>query len=169
MGKAPDLYLATRRIPGGRLTYLVRDGVVIGSSFRGREDVLDRVDHAGEMPTARARSSSDDLVGQALEAYADGDLTAIDAVEVDQPGGPFQQLTWRAMRLIAAGTVETYGQLAGRAGRPRAYRAAGTACSSNLVAPFVPCHRVVASHGPGGYGYGLDVKFALLRHEGVDI
>jgi methylated-DNA-[protein]-cysteine S-methyltransferase len=46
-------------------------------------------------------------------------------------------------------------------------RAAGTVCSSNLVAPFIPCHRVVASDGIGGYGYGLDIKVALLEHEGV--
>jgi methylated-DNA-[protein]-cysteine S-methyltransferase len=35
------------------------------------------------------------------------------------------------------------------------------------VAPFVPCHRVVAANGIGGYGYGVDIKVALLEHEGV--
>jgi O6-methylguanine-DNA--protein-cysteine methyltransferase len=36
-----------------------------------------------------------------------------------------------------------------------------------MVAPFVPCHRVLAADGLGGYAYGLDVKIALLEHEGV--
>mgnify|MGYP003347376265 CR=1 FL=1 len=66
----------------------------------------------------------------------------------------------------AAGTVISYGELAIRAGRVRAVRAAGSACARNAVAPFVPCHRVVAAGGGlGGYGYGLAVKEALLAHE----
>jgi methylated-DNA-[protein]-cysteine S-methyltransferase len=45
-------------------------------------------------------------------------------------------------------------------------RAAGSACARNLVAPFVPCHRVLRSGGTlGGYYYGLDAKRVLLAHE----
>ena len=47
-----------------------------------------------------------------------------------------------------------------------AVRAVGNACARNLVAPFVPCHRVLRTDGTlGGYYYGLDVKRALLAHE----
>lgn len=161
------LYLASCDIPGGRLTYLVHDGIVIGSSFRGVDDVLARVSLASEAAIEAAPRT--DAVGRALRDYAGGDLRALDQVEVRQPGGDFRQCAWRAMRDIAPGTVETYAELAASAGSPRAHRAAGTACSSNLVAPFVPCHRVVASAGLGGYGYGLDVKIALLEHEGAVI
>jgi len=88
-------------------------------------------------------------------------------VAAEQDGGPFFQDVWRAMRDIPAGTTISYAQLAARAGRPRAIRAAGTACASNLLAPFVPCHRVLRSDGAiGGYAYGLAVKDALLAHEG---
>ncbi len=107
------------------------------------------------------------FIADVLARYADGDLDALDEVSVSQPGGPFQQQAWRAMRQIRAGSIDTYAGLARRAGRPRAARAAGTVCSSNLVAPFIPCHRVVASNGLGGYGYGLDIKVSLLEHEGV--
>jgi O-6-methylguanine DNA methyltransferase len=70
------------------------------------------------------------------------------------------------MRTIPAGEVLTYGDLASRAGNPGAARAAGTACALNTVMLFVPCHRIVASNGLGGYAYGPDFKRALLRHEG---
>lgn len=61
----------------------------------------------------------------------------------------------------------TYAELAERAGLPRtAARAAGSACAQNLIAPFVPCHRVLPSTGGfGGYYYGVAVKEWLLTHE----
>jgi len=47
-------------------------------------------------------------------------------------------------------------------------RAAGQACATNRVAPFVPCHRILRTDGSlGGYAYGLPVKEALLVHEGA--
>ncbi len=70
------------------------------------------------------------------------------------------------MRSIPPGQTWSYARLAAEAGRPTAVRAAGSACARNLVAPFVPCHRVVRSDGSlGGYAYGLDIKRALLAHE----
>ena len=159
------LYLGYCDIPGGRLSYLVQDEIVIGSSFRGIEDVLARMILASEANIENPPRS--DAVGRALSDYAGGDLRALDQVQVRQSGGDFRQRAWRAMRDIEPGTVETYAELAASAGSPRAHRAAGTACSTNLVAPFVPCHRVVASAGLGGYGYGLNVKIALLEHEGA--
>ena len=67
----------------------------------------------------------------------------------------------------------SYGEVAIRAGSPRAMRAAGQACARNNLAPFVPCHRVVAASGIGEYGvghyaYGVDLKREMLLHEGVD-
>ena len=136
---------------------------MVAGTFRDLDDAAER------LPTsARIRPrSSVPAIADVLARYADGDLAALEEVSVTQPGGPFQQRAWRAMRTIRAGSVDTYAGLARRAGAPRAARAAGTVCSSNLVAPFVPCHRVVASNGIGGYGYGIDVKVALLEHEGV--
>jgi methylated-DNA-[protein]-cysteine S-methyltransferase len=61
----------------------------------------------------------------------------------------------------------SYAELAVRAGLPRtAARAAGSACAQNLIAPFVPCHRVLPTTGGfGGYYYGVPVKEWLLAHE----
>lgn len=156
------LAYTTGKIPGGVVTVVVDDGAVIASSYRGITDIRN------QLPQWLAfKRMSLPSIEEVLERYAAGDLTALDEIEVTQSGGPFQQLVWAAMRTIRPGAVESYGGLAARAGRPRAYRAVGTACSSNLVAPFVPCHRVVAANGMGGYGYGLAVKRALLKHEGV--
>ena len=68
----------------------------------------------------------------------------------------------RPLPLVAA-------ELATRVGLPRtAARAAGAACAANLVAPVVPCHRVLRSDGSlGGYYYGLARKRWLLHHEGA--
>ena len=86
-------------------------------------------------------------------------------------GTTFQQRVWKALRTIPAGTVLTYGELAARLGT--AARAIGGACRSNPISILVPCHRVVARQGLGGYagevsGDPLNVKRWLLRHEGVD-
>jgi len=78
------------------------------------------------------------------------------------------QDAWIASRTVSAGTTTSYTGLAALAGRPNAVRAAGSACAKNLVAPFVPCHRILRTDGSlGGYYYGLPVKAALLAHEGV--
>ena len=70
------------------------------------------------------------------------------------------------MRSIPPGQTWTYAELAAKAGRPAAVRAAGQACARNLVAPFVPCHRVLRSDGTlGGYFFGSETKQRLLDHE----
>jgi methylated-DNA-[protein]-cysteine S-methyltransferase len=85
-------------------------------------------------------------------------------------GTPFQRRVWAALRRIPVGRTVTYGALAARLGS--APRAVGAACRANPVALVVPCHRVVASVGLGGYqgrsaGPGVEIKRWLLRHEGA--
>jgi methylated-DNA-[protein]-cysteine S-methyltransferase len=153
--------------PVGPLALVVDDGVVVASGFTSVEDQLSRLDEASRN---RGSVPADDLgaVTDAVRAYVDGDVAALDRVPVWQPGGPFLQEAWRMMRQIPPGTTWTYAELAAKAGNPRAVRAAGSACARNLVAPFVPCHRVVRSDGSlGGYYYGLPAKEWLLAHEGA--
>jgi methylated-DNA-[protein]-cysteine S-methyltransferase len=83
---------------------------------------------------------------------------------------PFLRKALEAARSIPYGEVRTYGWLAGKAGNPKAARAAGQAMARNPVPLIVPCHRVVASSGGlGGYGGGLELKRALLELEGVEL
>jgi methylated-DNA-[protein]-cysteine S-methyltransferase len=72
----------------------------------------------------------------------------------------------RLSRNVGYGTTSTYAALAAAAGRPSAARAAGTACATNPLPVFVPCHRVLRSDGGlGGYLGGLAAKRALLALE----
>ncbi|MEW6233941.1 MAG: methylated-DNA--[protein]-cysteine S-methyltransferase [Candidatus Omnitrophota bacterium] len=84
-------------------------------------------------------------------------------------GTDFQTKIWRALMEIPFGETVSYGELANRAGRPLAARAAGGACGKNRVPILIPCHRAIASGGGlGGFGGGLDVKRQLLRLEGAE-
>jgi methylated-DNA-[protein]-cysteine S-methyltransferase len=99
-----------------------------------------------------------------LRRYAAGQRVDFDVV-LDPAGTPFQRQVWETMRQIPYGETWTYGQLAHAIGNPKAVRAVGQACHRNPCAPVVPCHRVVASHGLGGYYGGLDMKRFLLDFE----
>jgi methylated-DNA-[protein]-cysteine S-methyltransferase len=86
-------------------------------------------------------------------------------------GTAFQRRVWKAISEIPPGVVLTYGQLAKQIGSVP--RAVGQACGSNFFPIVIPCHRVVASGGIGGFahtggdGYYRNVKRWLLKHEGV--
>jgi len=81
-------------------------------------------------------------------------------------GTDFQQHVWRAIFDIPLGQTKTYGELAKSIGRPNAIRAVGSACGKNPVPLFIPCHRVVGSHGGfGGFSAGLPWKQLLLSVE----
>lgn len=82
-------------------------------------------------------------------------------------GTAFQQRVWQAMRAIPVGETWTYSQLA--AAVDSGPRAVANACGANPLPLFNPCHRVVASHGLGGFMQGIDggleIKRWLLTHE----
>lgn len=78
---------------------------------------------------------------------------------------PFQREVWRQISLIPKGETRTYGQLATAIGRPKAARAVGRACNQNPLPLIIPCHRVVAKGGLGGYAGGQEIKNYLLGRE----
>jgi methylated-DNA-[protein]-cysteine S-methyltransferase len=101
-----------------------------------------------------------------LRAYFDGHLNALDAVEVEMNGTPFQRRVWDALRHVPAGRTASYAELARTIGTPAAVRAVGAANGANPVAVIVPCHRIIGANGSlTGYGGGLDRKRWLLQHE----
>jgi methylated-DNA-[protein]-cysteine S-methyltransferase len=86
----------------------------------------------------------------------------------DYDGTDYQVKVWKAVHAIGSGSVMSYLQVARTIGS--APRPVGTACGANRVPLLVPCHRVVASGGIGGFmnarkGPGIDIKRWLLRHE----
>lgn len=106
--------------------------------------------------------------GRALRRYLGGDLTALDALEVDTKGTPFQERVWSRLRKIPAGATWSYAELARAVGKPSAVRAVAGANARNPVSVVVPCHRVIAADGKlSGYGGGVPRKRWLLTHEGA--
>ena len=94
------------------------------------------------------------------------------SVPLAEAGSAFQQRVWAAIAAIPRGSVRTYGQVAKQIGS--APRAVGQACGANWFPLIIPCHRVLAAGGLGGFshhadehGFHLGVKRWLLAHEGV--
>jgi methylated-DNA-[protein]-cysteine S-methyltransferase len=106
-----------------------------------------------------------DETARQLTAYFAGTLTAFD-LPLDLVGTPFQLAAWHALAEIPYGTTVSYGEQAGRIGRPAAIRAVGAANGRNPVPIVLPCHRIVGSDGSlTGFGGGLELKRFLLDHE----
>lgn len=138
----------------------------LGARFDG--DALTRLDF---LPLATPVSAQLDTraehLARELAAYWDDATHAFD-LRFALSGTPFQQRVWCALMAIPAGHSTTYGALAKQLGT--AARAVGQACGSNPLPILVPCHRVLAANGLGGFmhaaaGAPLDVKTWLLAHE----
>lgn len=122
---------------------------------------------AGPVPEC----SGDHPLAERIREYFRGERVAFDDVELDLDWTtPFQRAVADVLRAVPRGEVVTYGELAALAGRPNAYRAAGTWCAGNRFPLVLPCHRVVSAGGIGSYGsLGLDYKRRLLHLEGVEL
>ena len=143
--------------PVGRLVVLADGGAVVSVAW----------DHA----SPDGDGSPDPLLNEArdqLLAYFDGRLTRF-TLPLAPAGTAFRQRVWAAMAEIPYGQTVSYGLLA--QALDTAPRAVGGACGANPLPIIIPCHRVVAGAGPGGYSgaNGLTTKHWLLAHEGVTV
>lgn len=163
---APSLNAQTIATPIGPLTLLAAGETLVGAGFTGDAGQL-RARLGPDLRDAPIRTPRTlAAISDAASAWLDGDETAWDTVAVRQPGGEFLQRSWRALRDVPAGETVSYTELATRSGNPAAFRAAAQACARNLIAPVVPCHRVIRNDGSlGGYYWGLPVKRWLLERE----
>jgi len=118
----------------------------------------------GEMPKGDESPLLNRAVHQ-LNAYFFCGLRAFD-LPVAPAGTPFQQAVWQQMQAIPYGEARTYGEIA-RWLRSAA-RAVGFACGRNPIPIIIPCHRVVAAGGLGGFSGagGVETKHWLLELEG---
>ena len=103
-----------------------------------------------------------------IERYRE-DPDAVFDLPLAVEGSRFQRDVWRQISDIPRGRTRTYGELARRVGGEA--RAVGQACGDNPFPIVVPCHRVVAADGLGGFshhvgGYLIEAKKWLLKHEG---
>ena len=114
-----------------------------------------------------AEEVADHAVAQ-LREYLEGERQDFDFPLDWSLAGEAHRIVLETLRGIAPyGHVVTYGELARRSGCPGGARAVGQAMARNPLPLVVPCHRVVAANGLGGYGGGLPLKRRLLALEGV--
>ncbi len=160
------LLLTSHKTPIGTLNLIAHEDVLLGanlSTVSALKASLDDEDRTREFKEVKSIPVISDLI----KDYFDGDLSALNAIKVRQPGAPFSQAAWKAMRRVKAGKTLSYADLADRAGSPAAVRAAGSACAKNAIVLVVPCHRIVKTGGAlGNYAYGVEKKRWLLSHEG---
>lgn len=157
----------TFETPVGTLTIATREGRVSAAGFDEQWPALERglARRFGAIVVQSAKRSD---VARRVDAYLAGELAALDAIDVDVDGTPFQRAVWDALRRIPVGATTSYGDLARELGAPRAVRAVGRANALNPVSVIVPCHRVVRADGDlCGYAGGLPRKRWLLDHEGA--
>lgn len=155
----------TLSTPDGPFTLIERnDGVVVGAGWT--DSVAEVASRSGIRPDAVVAGAC--AAGDAVLAYYAGDAAAVTTVPVAPHGTEFREKVWTALRSIPAGETRTYGEVAAQLGAPSASRAVGAACGANVIALFVPCHRVVGASGTlTGFAWGVETKKSLLGREAV--
>jgi methylated-DNA-[protein]-cysteine S-methyltransferase len=159
------LFLTSHKTPIGTLNLIAHEDVLLGANLSTLSALKASLDEQDKMRVIKEMKSIP-VISDLISDYFDGDLSALDAIKVRQPGAHFSQAAWKAMRKVKAGKTLSYAGLAERAGSAAAVRAAGSACAKNAIVLVVPCHRIVKTGGSlGNYAYGLTKKEWLLRFE----
>jgi methylated-DNA-[protein]-cysteine S-methyltransferase len=173
-GLAPDTQAGARVQQGSELF-----GAIVAAPFGGigirteagrLRELVYLPPHFGEKDAVDALAEQ--AAQQVMRYLADPDFTF--TLPLADVGSAFQHRVWDAIVSIPRGTVRTYGQVARHIGS--APRAVGQACGANWFPLVIPCHRVTAAGGLGGFsnnddenGFHLSVKRWLLAHEGASV
>lgn len=154
--KHPLQYDAVLTVPFG----------AIGIAVQGVQVVIELL--ADQHPPKPAQHKMAEKVVLQIEAYLSNAHNDFNLPLVYK-GTPFQRRVWQAISAIPCGRVLTYGEIAEQIGSGP--RAVANACGANHLPLVIPCHRVVAKNGLGGYMRGqvdgLKIKKWLLKHEGI--
>lgn len=136
----------------GRLGLVEQDGHII--------QLLWQADDSGQLTDVLVEGR------RQLGAYLAGECDHFD-LPLNPAGSEFQQQVYRAMQAIPKGQTRSYGDLAQDLGVPA--QPIGQACGSNPIPIIIPCHRVVAGNGLGGFSGsgGVETKIKLLKFEGA--
>ena len=167
-----QIKLVEVKSPLGGIDVAFQEDRVVGLEFADHRERLEKFmrQRFGNVTLEMATRLSPAMrqVRDRVFAYFKGDIEALEKIEVDLGGTPFQKQVWQQLRRIRPGTTASYGELARKVQRPQASRAVGAANGANPIALIVPCHRVIGSDGSlTGYAGGVDRKRWLLQHEGA--
>jgi methylated-DNA-[protein]-cysteine S-methyltransferase len=156
----PAQYDALLNTPFGAIAVSSHDGQVAVELLLASPSATDIVPSKSEVATVYAL----------LKDYLQQKNNIFDVSAIPR-GTVYQQRVWQAIAQIPYGQTRTYGQLARQIGSGS--RAVANACGANMLPLVIPCHRVVAQNGLGGFMQskpdGLRIKKWLLRHEGADL
>jgi methylated-DNA-[protein]-cysteine S-methyltransferase len=146
-----------------RVTYAA-DGWGVGELWLDRERLIE---HVLPRSTNGLPQAGEHSLATRFRRYFAGERATFEDVELELGAStPFQLAVVVALRSVPYGELVTYGELAAIAGFPGAQRAAGTFCARNRFPIVVPCHRVVAASGLGGFGsLGAEYKRRLIEME----
>ncbi|HDP80749.1 MAG TPA: methylated-DNA--[protein]-cysteine S-methyltransferase [Spirochaetes bacterium] len=160
--EAPGLRYGVFSFPFVKLYLAGNDRFLAMAAFAGTPDA-----EALTRALKRGTALSVDAALAFLRAYMNGVAAPLPVMDM----GPYtekEKAIYRELVKVKFGSTLSYGELAARAGLPRAGRFAGNAMAKNLFPVLVPCHRVIRGDGrPGNYTGGVDIKLNLLAHEGV--
>ena len=136
----------------------------------GYVTVVEREGMVSEVTLSKApvkSSAPPKVLAAEMKRYLAGEKVSFQQFKVDYSGyTDFQKAVLHATRKIPYGETRTYGEVAAAAGKPRAARAVGQVMANNRTCIVIPCPRVVAADGLGGFTGSLELKKALLRLEG---
>ncbi len=177
-GEGADLTIGRAATPFGTGVFLISprglcglgfadDGVQAKTGFvhPGYPEAQVFTDLIGRYPNADFKRDDTEAAAWAGRIFGDGGEVALAMY-----GTPFRRQVWRALLDIPAGETWTYGDVATKAGNPKAARAAGTAIGANTIAWLIPCHRALASDGRlHNYHWGTARKRAMLTYEKVHV
>jgi methylated-DNA-[protein]-cysteine S-methyltransferase len=168
LGDTPDVAYVEHDSPVGRLLLARTPRGLARVAFldvEGDDEVLASLAQLVSPRILRTERGLD-TVRRELDEYFAGGRRAFDVpLDLTLAHG-FRHEVLEHLRSVAFGATVSYSDLAAMSGRPRAVRAAASACANNPVPIVVPCHRVVRSDGSlGGYLGGLDAKRTLLALE----
>jgi len=155
--------------PIGRLLVVSGPSGIVRIAFESeREDVALAEVAAALGPNVIGSDRELSTARDALSGYFEGGSPLDLPVDLRLTHAPFRRAVLEELRSVPLGSTVSYGELAARAGHPRAARAVGTACARNPVPIVVPCHRVLPGSGKlGAYAGGPERKAVLLELEGV--
>ena len=150
------MYDVTVEFPKFKVGVATRDGIVTELKYLPLS-----------APSVPAKNALAEKAARQLEAYKQNPDSSFD-LPVAIEGTPLQKAVWQAMRAIPRGKTRTYGELARELGADP--RDIGQCCGDNRLPIVIPCHRIVAADGIGGFGhasggYLLEAKRWLLAHE----
>ena len=138
--------------------------VMVSIGFTRQEDFVSELKRLAPAAKFFEDSKRNEALISILKAYFKGGKPLMN-LPWDIDATAFRHKVWKSVCTIPYGETRTYKDIAAMVGTPKGARAVGKALNKNPLLILIPCHRVVAANGLGGFGSGIEVKKYLLNLE----